>query len=72
MKANADILPTFLIDGFVAGRWSIDGSAAAAIIRLEPFAGVAPKDRRALEAEAERLVRYHEPEASRYEVAWAD
>ena len=49
---NADVLPSFLIDGMVAGTWDRDG----ATITLRPFATVRRADRRALEAEAVSLV----------------
>jgi Winged helix DNA-binding domain len=43
--------PTFLVDGAVAGTWrEQDGQ-----VRLEPFGRLDAADRRALEAEAERL-----------------
>ncbi len=54
---NADVLPTFLVDGFVAGTWlprrGADGSPD---IELRPFARLARHDRQALEAEAHRLL----------------
>jgi hypothetical protein len=72
IKNNGDILPTFLVDGFVAGLWSVEaGKKTGAVIRLEPFGTVARPQRAALEEEADRLVRFIEPEAGRYEVAWA-
>jgi hypothetical protein len=40
-------------------------------LRLEPFAALSTADRRELEGDGERLVRYHEPEAERHEEAWA-
>jgi hypothetical protein len=70
MKANADVLPTFLVDGFVAGTWSIERSGEAAILRLEPLDSIRPAERRALEREGGRLVRYHEADAADYEVRW--
>ncbi|MDQ2854381.1 MAG: winged helix DNA-binding domain-containing protein [Chloroflexota bacterium] len=54
---NADVLPTFLVDGFVAGTWlprmSVDG---APDVELRPFGRLSTADRRALEAEAWRLL----------------
>jgi hypothetical protein len=54
---NADVLPTFLVDGFVAGTWlprlGRDGSAE---IELRPFGRLSRADRAALEAEADRLL----------------
>lgn len=70
IKKNGDFLPTFLIDGFVAGLWSVVTTKGTAVIRLEPFATVGRGDRAALEEEAGRLVRFVEAEADRHEVAW--
>lgn len=54
---NADVLPTFTVDGRVAGTWlprrSVDGSQT---VELRPFAPLASAHRAALEAEAERLL----------------
>lgn len=53
---NADVLPTFLVDGFVAGTWQLarrDGSVA---VTLRPFRRLAPASRRGLESEADRLL----------------
>jgi hypothetical protein len=54
---NADVLPTFLVDGFVAGTWlprsAPDGSPD---IELRPFGRLRRADRAALEAEAHRLL----------------
>jgi hypothetical protein len=54
---NADVLPTFLIDGVVAGTWlprtRRDGSPE---IELRAFGHLAQADRAALEAEAHRLL----------------
>jgi hypothetical protein len=54
---NADVLPSILVDGFVAGTWlprrRRDG---APDIELRPFGRLAAADRAALEAEAHRLL----------------
>ena len=54
---NADVLPTFLVDGFVAGTWlprtRRDGSPD---IELRPFGRLRKADRAALETEAHRLL----------------
>lgn len=54
---NGDVLPTFLVDGRVAGTWlprrAEDGRAW---VELRPFDRLAAATRRALEAEAERLL----------------
>jgi hypothetical protein len=48
---NGDIDETFLVDGFVAGQWSLEGGR----VRLRPFAPLPRPVRRALEEEARRL-----------------
>jgi DNA glycosylase AlkZ-like len=54
---NADVLPTFLVQGMVAGTWlprhAPDGTAFA---ELRPFRRLRGTDRRALEDEAARLL----------------
>ena len=54
---NADVLPSFLVDGFVAGTWlprrRRDGTPD---IELRPFGRLASADRAALDAEAHRLL----------------
>lgn len=65
---NGDTLPTFLVDGRVAGLWWAEpgddqGSVTPRIV-LEPFGRLMAGDRRALEREGERLAAFvapHEP-----------
>lgn len=53
---NADVLPTFLVDGMVAGTWTLSRVDGAVIVGLQPFAHLAAADERALEVEADRLL----------------
>ena len=53
---NADVLPTFLVDGFVAGTWLPRTGEKGPTIELRPFGRLDNKDREALEAEAIRLL----------------
>jgi hypothetical protein len=53
---NADVLPTFLVDGFVAGTWLPRTGGDGPRIELRPFRRLAGNDREALEAEASRLL----------------
>jgi len=53
---NADVLPTFLVDGMVAGTWTLSRVDGEVTIGLQPFAHLAAADERALEAEADRLL----------------
>jgi hypothetical protein len=52
---NPQSLPTFLVDGAVAGTWRHD----AGRVRLEPFGRLDAATRRALDEEAERLAAFH-------------
>jgi hypothetical protein len=45
----------FTVDGFVAGRWTIEGRGAAATVRIEPARRLTQAERRAVDAEAERV-----------------
>jgi hypothetical protein len=53
---NADVLPTFLLDGFVAGTWELSRGDGRAEIVLRPFGTLRQPDRAALEDEAARLL----------------
>jgi hypothetical protein len=48
-------VPTFLVDGAVAGTWRYEGGA----IKLSPFGTLAKSARIELEDEAERLAAFH-------------
>ena len=63
-------VPTFLIDGAVAGRWRVERTDKKATLRLEPFEPLPTKEKRALRAEGEALVRVHEPEAASHAVRY--
>ena len=71
IKKNGDILPTFLVDGLVAGLWTVGVARGEAVLTLTPLKQVTPKVQRDLETEAERLVRFMEVDATRHAVAWA-
>ncbi len=51
VQRNGDIDETFLVDGFVAGQWSLEGGR----VRLRPFAPLPRVARRDVEDEARRL-----------------
>jgi hypothetical protein len=71
-KKNADIVATFLLDGFVAGTWTSALDNGVAAIELAPLQAIGPADLQALTDEAERLIRFIEPDADRHEVRWAE
>ncbi|MGH2444520.1 MAG: winged helix DNA-binding domain-containing protein [Candidatus Limnocylindria bacterium] len=61
---NADVLPTILIDGFVAGTWDLARRDARARIELRPFAPLSRPDRAVLIDEAERILAHVAPDAT--------
>jgi hypothetical protein len=54
IRRNGDILRAFLVDGFVAGTWSVEDGRIA----VEPFEPLPRGVRRELEAEAQALARF--------------
>jgi hypothetical protein len=63
--------PTFLVDGAVAGIWRVERSGKKATLVLKPFERLTATARRSLRSEAERLVRFHEPDAKGHAVRGA-
>ena len=48
---RGEVRPTFLVDGFVAGTWALEGCR----VRLQPFAPLPRAVKREVAAEAARL-----------------
>jgi hypothetical protein len=69
---NLQILPSFLVGGYVAGIWSADVKKKLATLTLEPFHKLAKADTKALAAEAERLLRLQAPDSASHAVEFAD
>ncbi len=65
---SAEVWPTFLVDGFVAGRWTVAVRPREAVLELKPFKPLARGDRDALAVEAEELVRFYAPESKTHGV----
>lgn len=65
---NGIVAATFLVDGRIAGTWSLVRTKAAATLALSPFSNLAKAARAALEAEGEALLRWHEPDARAFRV----
>jgi hypothetical protein len=55
-SANPQSVPTFLVDGQVAGRWRFAGGR----IEVTPFAELPARARAAVDDEAERLAAFHQ------------
>jgi hypothetical protein len=62
---------TFLVDGAVAGKWSVKRTAKKAELLVEPFEKLSAKTVDGLKSEGERLVRFHEPGADSHAVRLA-
>ncbi len=69
IRKNGDVLPTFLVDGMVAGAWEAP-LRGRALMSLTPFGALSLKNRRAVEREAESLLAWLRPDATQNEVAW--
>ena len=51
IRQNGDVAQTFLVDGFVAGTWSVENGRVV----IEPFAALSRSTHREVEDEAGRL-----------------
>jgi hypothetical protein len=65
---NLRVRATFLVDGIVAGTWTIEVKRKVATLRLAPFARLSKRVARALGEEGEALVRFAEPGAADHAV----
>jgi hypothetical protein len=65
------VAATVLVDGVVAATWTTAREKKTARLVVTPLAKLSAYDRRAIEAEAEALVRFAEPEAASHEVQFA-
>ena len=68
---NADVLPTFLVDGFVAGTWELERTPTSAAVALRPFARLERTTEHALLAEADRVLAMLVPDPVERRVAIA-
>jgi hypothetical protein len=72
VRANLQWLPTFLVDGLVAGTWSVQAGKREAALSLRPFTALSRPVRAELTGEAERLVRFLRPAARAHRVTVDD
>ena len=63
------VLATVLIDGEVAATWKIERRRNAATLTVSPFGRLAPAARRAVESEADALLRFAEPDAATRDIS---
>ena len=68
---NADVLPTILVDGIVAGTWDLSRADGSPAIKLQPFGRLTEPIRSALESEAERLLGLLVPGQTSHRVTFA-
>ena len=66
---NLRIRPTFLVDGFVAGTWSVEKRRGVATLTLERFGRLPKGATKELRAEGEALLAFLEPDAKGHAVA---
>jgi hypothetical protein len=67
-RRNLQIRPSYLVDGLVAGTWSIEVKRREATLTLRPLERLARATRTALLDEAERLARDVQPQAKAHNV----
>ena len=70
-RLDSDILgnfSTFLVDGFVAGRWKLAHERGAARITIEPVVRLSASDRAGLIDEGSRLAAFLVPDADTHDV----
>jgi uncharacterized protein YcaQ len=65
------IAATVLVDGFAVGTWKVEATKKAATLTIEPFKPLAARLKKDVEAEAELVLKFAEPEARTHEVRFA-
>jgi hypothetical protein len=68
-RRNLRIKPSYLVDGLVAGTWSLEVKRREATVTLEPLQRLSKAARTELVEEAERVARAVQPEAKAHRVA---
>lgn len=71
-KGNLRLLPTFLVDGIVAGMWRSERKRKDATLTVTPFAPLSAATQRELAAEGEGLIRFIEDDAATHQVIFAE
>jgi hypothetical protein len=66
---NLQVSASFLVDGFVAGTWTVERKAKTARLTLAPLIKLSKVVRKALSDEAEQLLRFIDADAKTYEIA---
>ena len=68
---NLRVHPTFLVDGFAAGLWSVKATKKKATLTLEPFEKLTKEAQGELAEEGERLLRFAEADLAQIDVSIA-
>ncbi len=68
---NLRVRATFLVDGMVAGTWTMAKKRKVATLEISPFARLLPRELLALEEEGERLASFLEPDSAGFALAAA-
>ena len=72
LKLTLSGSPTVTVDGRVAASWRVEREGDDARLTVTPHTDLARAAVEEIRAEADRMVRFHEPEARRYGVAIGD
>ncbi len=72
LRANLQVRPTFLVDGRIAGTWSVQVASRESVLTLEPFARLTKRVRADLVGEAEPVVRLLAPASRSHAVTVAE
>ena len=67
---NLLVLPTILVDGFVAGTWKTTRTKQAATLTITPFTKLSASAKKQFAQEGERLLRFLEPDAGTWSVCF--
>jgi len=70
IRRNGDFLPSFTVDGFVAGTWSVWADTGKTTLQIRPGSAVSKAARMELTDEAERLVECISRGEGRTQVRW--
>jgi hypothetical protein len=65
---NLRVRATFLLEGIVAGTWTIAVKRKVATLQIAPFGSLPKRAVKPLTAEGEALLRFAEPQANNYDV----
>jgi hypothetical protein len=69
IRKNGDVLPTFLVDGLVAGAWDAP-LRGRAVMSLSAFTPLSVKNRSAVEREGDRLLAWLRPDSDKRDLVW--